>query len=60
MVIYIHELITLWYLNKTNDGLCIQEKCYSMVKDNVDDVLHVKSIHMKTKEDGKNDDEESW
>ena len=38
MVIYIHELITLWYLNKTNDGLCIQEKCYSMVKDNVDDV----------------------
>ena len=23
-------------------------------------LLHVKSIHMKTKEDGKNDDEESW
>jgi len=41
-----------------NDGLCIQEKIYSMVEMSMMFLLHMIAIHMKTNKDGKNVDQE--
>jgi hypothetical protein len=46
--------MTLWKLNMTNDGLCIQEKWHIRVKDVDVSIVTYNSIYVNTHEGGTN------